>query len=121
MTQPTDFPGHPDAAFSPSKPAKKGETRGAIISADIAALAASLAVPIENGEYAPDAFVRAIKARHDTLVDVTRMLNEQNERQRAKQKELEARERAVMLREQKCAAVEQLTPGGKGSWWQFGR
>lgn len=121
MSEQTTFPGHPDAAFAPSKKKESVPKGGAIISAEIAALAASLAVPIENGEYTPDAFVRAIKARHDTLVDVTRTLTEQNERQRAKQRELEARERAVALREQKVTAIEALTPGGKSSWWKLGR
>lgn len=119
MTTSPTFSGHPDAAFAPSKPKVEGG-KGALISAEIAALAASLNVPIENGEYSPDAFVRAIKARHDTLVEVTRKLTEQNDRQLAKAKELEARERAVTLREQKLDAIEQLTPGGKRSWWRLG-
>lgn len=104
---------HPDAVFG------SGKSKGALISGEIAELAASLEVPAVGGMYEPDAFVRAIKARHDTLVEVTARLKKQNEWQVKREAELRKREEAVHLREKRVAAAEALTSGGKRSWWRL--
>ena len=96
---------------------------GALIN-NIGTLAASLGVaPAVDGSYEPDAFVRAIRRRHDELVEITAKLSKQNQEQRLKAIELAQRERAVLQREQRIDAAEQLvTPKGKGSpmgWWRL--
>lgn len=110
------LPGHPDQAFDGKK--EKGAIR-VLISEEIAGLAASLAVPVQDGRYEPDAFVRAIRARHDQLVEVTEKLKRQNAEQKARELDLRKREAAVREREERVSAVETLTPRGNASWWKL--
>jgi hypothetical protein len=112
------FAGKPTSAVASAQDGKK-EVLSSLLTASVAALAASLEVetPKGNEAYDPDAFVAALQRRHDELVDISRKLARQNEFQREKQHELDRREAEVAFREKRANAWEKLQ-APKKRWWQ---
>jgi hypothetical protein len=116
--KPTSAVPSTQAAVSPTKDGGK-EVLSSLLTASVAALAASLDVDTPKGKeaYDPDAFVAALQRRHDELVDISRKLAKQNEFQREKQHELDRREAEVAFREKRADAWEKLQAKPK-RWWQ---
>lgn len=116
------FNDHPDKVFSSNEECSL--SLPSMLTEEVAALSASLGVPATTGgrPYEPDAFVAAIRASHNVLMDVKEKLVKQNEEQREREIFLNARETAVKFREDRAAAWEKLhsevNPRRTFSWWR---
>lgn len=87
------------------------------LSTQVEQLAASLGTvyPGGNQPYSPDAFLNAIKQRHDTLCKVADELERRHEAQVQREQDLTAREARVKFQEERLGAAQALA--GKG--WRF--
>jgi hypothetical protein len=73
--------------------------------------------PGGNQPYSPDAFLNAIKERHDALVKVADALDKRHAAQEAREAELAAREQRVKFEEERVAGLAQL--GDRRRWRLF--
>lgn len=117
-----NFAAEVDTAFKDPGPAPALSARR-LLSDEVNGLATSLDVtsPGNGDAYEPDAFLKAIQAKHDQLMEIKDKLTVQAREQKAKATQLAEREAAVDFREKRVLAHEKLlgqTAGGTG-WRGF--